>query len=78
MFFCDHVYDADEAAGAREYDPSRRAPYYRAAAKLLLTASPVLPLGFERRTYVVLSRLEGFKPNPLGREYWNAWKIARR
>jgi ABC-type transport system substrate-binding protein len=76
MFFCDRAYDADESGGAREYDPSRRAPYYRDAGSRLITEIPIVPLGFERRAYVV-SRLSGFKPNPLGRDYWNAWQFSR-
>ena len=74
MFFCDRAYDRDEAAGAAQYDPSRRAPHYRDAANLLNSAIPILPLGFERRAYVV-SRLGDFKPDPLGRDYWNAWQF---
>jgi len=78
MFFCDPAYDRDEAAGARTYDPARRAPYYRAAGNRLISEVPVVPLGFERRIYVVARSLAGFKPNPLGRDYWNAWQFARR
>jgi peptide/nickel transport system substrate-binding protein len=75
MFYCDRAYDADEAAGSRVYDATARAPYYRDASRRLLTALPILPLGFERRTYVVAPRLERFAPNPLGRDYWNAWEL---
>jgi ABC-type transport system substrate-binding protein len=78
MFFCDAAYDRDEAAGARTYDPARRAPFYRAAGNRLISEVPVVPLGFERRIYVVARSLVGFKPNPLGRDYWNAWQFARR
>jgi peptide/nickel transport system substrate-binding protein len=78
MFFCDPAYDRDEAHGARNYDPSRRAPFYRAAGKILIDQLPVLPLGFERRTYVVANSLTGFSPNPLGRDYWNAWNLNNR
>jgi hypothetical protein len=35
-------------------------------------------LGFERRTYVVANSLTGFSPNPLGRDYWNAWNLNNR
>lgn len=76
MFFCDRAYDLDESAGAREYDPSRRAAYYRDAGSRLVSEMPIVPLGFERRAYVV-SRLSGFQPNPLGRDYWNAWQFSR-
>jgi peptide/nickel transport system substrate-binding protein len=76
MYFCDPAYDADEAAGSREYDPARRAPYYRDAGARLITEVPIIPLGFERRAYVV-SHLSEFKPNPLGRDYWNSWQFSR-
>jgi hypothetical protein len=33
-------------------------------------------LGFERRTYAVNKRLRGFRPNVLGRDFWNAWEFA--
>lgn len=78
MFFCDRAYDRDEAAGASEYDPARRAPYYRDAGDRLIAELPVMPLGFERRTYVVANSLSGFRPNPLGRDYWNAWELTVR
>jgi peptide/nickel transport system substrate-binding protein len=78
MFFCDPAYDRDEARGAREYDLSVRAPFYRAAGSILSDRLPVLPLGFERRTYVVANSLTGFRPNPLGRDYWNAWELNSR
>jgi ABC-type transport system substrate-binding protein len=78
MFFCDPVYDADEAAGARLYAPALRAPYYRAAGDRLIAEVPIVPLGFERRTYLVARSLMGFAPNPVARDYWNAWEIARR
>jgi peptide/nickel transport system substrate-binding protein len=74
MFFCDRAYDRDEVAGAHEYDPKRRNQYYRDAANRLETEVPILPLGFERRVYVV-SGLVVFKPSPLGRDYWNAWQF---
>jgi peptide/nickel transport system substrate-binding protein len=77
MFYCDRGYDADELHGAQYYEPVRRAPYYRSAGKRLLTALPIVPLGFEARTYVVSNALVGFAPNPLGRDYWNAWQLAR-
>lgn len=75
MFFCDRAYDADETAGSLRYDPRERAPFYRAADDRLAAGLPMLPLGFERRTYAVSTRLEGFKPNPLGRDLWNAWEF---
>jgi peptide/nickel transport system substrate-binding protein len=78
MFYCDPAYDADEARGAAVYDDARRAPWYVAAGNRLVAAVPILPLGFERRTYVVARSLAGFRPNPLGRDYWNAWQFRRQ
>lgn len=75
MFYCDRAYDVDEAGGARRYDTAARAPYYRAAGARLVADLPVIPLGFERRTYAVSRRLGGFRPNPLGRDLWNAWEL---
>jgi peptide/nickel transport system substrate-binding protein len=75
MFYCDPAYDADEAAGARRYDESARTTAYRDAATRLIHALPILPLGFERRAYIVNSRLVGFAPTPIGRDYWNAWQL---
>ena len=57
MFFCDRRYDRDEARGARAYEPAARAPYYRDAGNRLIEELPVIPLGFERRTYAVSARL---------------------
>jgi peptide/nickel transport system substrate-binding protein len=75
MFFCDPRYDRDEALGARTYEPRTRAPFYRDAGNRLIDELPVIPLGFERRIYAVNKRLRGFRPNVLGREYWNAWEL---
>ena len=77
MFFCDPAYDRNESRGAREYDPSVRAPFYRKAGEILIDQLPVLPLGFERRTYIVAKALTSFRPTPLGRDYWNAWQFNR-
>jgi peptide/nickel transport system substrate-binding protein len=76
MFFCDRRYDRDEELGARTYDPASRAPYYRDAGSRLIEELPIIPLGFERRTYAVNKRLRGFRPNVLGRDFWNAWEFA--
>jgi len=78
MFFCDRAYDRDEASGASEYDPAARAACYREAGNRLIAEVPVVPLGFERRTYVIAQAFVGFRPNPLGRDYWNAWELAGR
>jgi hypothetical protein len=42
----------------------------------LIQELPIVPLGFERRTYAVNTRLRGFRPNVLGRDFWNAWELA--
>ena len=76
MFFCDARYDRDERLGAQTYDPASRAPYYRDAGSRLIAELPIIPLGFERRTYAVNKRLRGFRPNVLGRDFWNAWEFA--
>lgn len=76
MFFCDRHYDRDEELGARTYEPRARAPFYRDAGNRLIEQLPIIPLGFERRTYAVNKRLHGFRPNVLGRELWNAWELT--
>jgi peptide/nickel transport system substrate-binding protein len=78
MYYCDPQYDADEARGAAVYDVRERAPFYRAASDRLIAAVPIVPLGFERRTYVVSRSLAGFRPNPLGRDFWNAWEFRAK
>jgi ABC-type transport system substrate-binding protein len=78
MFYCDPAYDADERRGAAVYDDAQRAPFYVRAGNRIVAAVPVMPLGFERRTYVVARSLAGFRPNPLGRDFWNAWQFERR
>ncbi len=76
MFFCDRRYDGDEGLGARNHDPAARAPYYRDAGNRLIEELPIIPLGFERRTFAVNKRLRGFRPNVLGRDSWNAWELG--
>jgi peptide/nickel transport system substrate-binding protein len=78
MFYCDPAYDADEARGARSYEAAARSAAYRDAGERLIRALPIDPLGFERQAYIVSRSLIGFAPNPLGRNYWNAWQFARR
>lgn len=72
--YCDPAFDAAEAAGAATYDPAARIRAYRRAQALLVRDLPVVPLGFERSAYVVSRRFLNFKPNVLGRDYWNAWE----
>jgi len=75
MFYCNPAYDRDERLGAQRYDPAARAPYYRDAGAILVRDLPVIPLGFERITYAVSTRLAGYRPNVLGRNFWNAWQL---
>jgi len=75
MFYCNSAYDRDERLGAARYDPAQRAPFYRDAGAILVRDLPVIPLGFERITYAVSPRLAGFRPNALGRNFWNAWQL---
>ena len=75
MFYCNPAYDRDERLGAEHYDPAARAPYYRDAGTILARDLPVIPLGFERLSFAVSSRLAGFRPNALGRNFWNAWEL---
>jgi oligopeptide transport system substrate-binding protein len=72
--YCSPAYDAAQARGAAAYDPRTRRDAYREAARVLARDVPVIPLGFERSAYAISSRFEGFKPNVLGRDYWNAWE----
>jgi ABC-type transport system substrate-binding protein len=74
MGWCDRAYDRDEAAGAAVYETAARAAHYRAAGDLLASDVPVIPLGLERSVYAVAPRLRGFRPNPLARDFWNAWE----
>jgi len=76
MYFCDAQYDRAEARGARSYDTRERARAYRQAGNRLIELVPIVPLGFEVRTYAVNRRLRGFRPNALGRDFWNAWEFA--
>lgn len=75
MFYCNPAYDRDERLGAQFYDPAARAPYYRDAGAILVRDLPVIPLGFERITFAVSTRLAGYRPNVLGRNFWNAWEF---
>ncbi len=75
--YCDPAFDAAESRGAATYDPAARAVAYRAATARLMRDLPVLPLGLEVSAYAVSARFHGFKPNVLGRDYWNAWEWTR-
>jgi peptide/nickel transport system substrate-binding protein len=72
--YCDPQFDRLEAAGARSYAPAERTRAYRAAAAVLVRDLPILPLGFERSAYALSARFDGFAPNVLGRDFWNAWE----
>jgi ABC-type transport system substrate-binding protein len=74
MGWCNRAYDREEAAGAAVYETAAPAAHYRAAGALLALEVPVIPLGLERSVYAVSPRLRGFRPNPLGRDFWNAWE----
>jgi peptide/nickel transport system substrate-binding protein len=76
MGYCDAAFDRAEEAGLRSYDDAARARAYRAAGDVLVRDVAVLPIGFERNAYAVNVRLANFKPNVLGRDYWNAWEWA--
>ncbi len=76
--YCDRSFDAAEARGARAYEPARRTAAYREAHAILTRDLPIVPLGFERSAYVVAPRFEHFKPNVLGRDFWNAWEWRLR
>jgi cationic peptide transport system substrate-binding protein len=72
--YCDPAFDAAERRGAATYDPRSRVAAYREAHRLLARDLPIVPLGLEVSAYVVSPRFAGFKPNVLGRDYWNAWE----
>ncbi len=72
--YCDPAFDRAEAAGAAAYLPGERARSYRRAHALLVRDVPVVPLGLERSAYALSRRFDGFAPNVLGRDYWNAWE----
>ncbi|HTJ26522.1 MAG TPA: ABC transporter substrate-binding protein [Candidatus Limnocylindria bacterium] len=74
MGWCDRAYDREEVAGAAVYEAAARAAHYRAAGDVLASEVPVIPLGLERSIYAVTPRLRGFRPNPLARDFWNAWE----
>ena len=76
--YCNRAFDAAEERGERAYEPARRFAAYRRAHAILIADVPIVPLGFERSAYVVSSRLTNFKPNVLGRDYWNAWEWRLR
>jgi peptide/nickel transport system substrate-binding protein len=73
-WYCNPAFDAAERRGASTYEPRARLAAYRAAHATLVRDLPIVPLGFEVSAYAVSSRFAGFKPNVLGRDYWNAWE----
>jgi peptide/nickel transport system substrate-binding protein len=74
--YCNRAFDELEARALRSYDPAVRAALYRRAHELLLRDLPIVPLGFERSAYAISKRFAHFRPNVLGRDYWNAWEFA--
>ena len=72
--YCDPAFDAAEAEGARTFESAARTRAYRRAHAILVRDLPIVPIGFERSAYAVSRRFLGFKPNVLGRDYWNAWQ----
>lgn len=72
--YCSRAFDAAEERGMRTYDPAARTAAYRTAHAILTRDLPIVPIGFERSAYVVSSRVVNFRPNILGRDYWNAWE----
>lgn len=72
--YCNRAFDAAEERGMRTYDPAARTAAYRTAHAILARDLPIVPIGFERSAYVVSSRVVNFRPNVLGRDYWNAWE----
>ena len=72
--YCNRAFDAAEERGMRTYDPAARTAAYRTAHAILARDLPIVPIGFERSAYVVSPRVVNFRPNVLGRDYWNAWE----
>jgi ABC-type transport system substrate-binding protein len=72
--YCNPAFDRAEARGMTTYEQSARVAAYRDAHRLLIEDVPVVPIGFERSAYAVSARFANFKPNVLGRDYWNAWE----
>jgi len=72
--YCNPAFDAAEARGASTYDDAARRAAYRTAHAILIRDLPIVPLGFEVSAYAVARRFQNFKPNVLGRDYWNAWE----
>jgi peptide/nickel transport system substrate-binding protein len=74
--YCDPAFDAAETAGALTYDESLRRADYRRAQAILEHDLPIVPIGFERSAYALSPRFRGFAPNPMGRDFWNAWELS--
>jgi ABC-type oligopeptide transport system substrate-binding subunit len=74
--YCNREFDALQTRALRNYDPAVRTLAYRRAHEVLLRDLPIVPLGFERSAYALSKRFVNFRPNVLGRDYWNAWEFA--
>jgi peptide/nickel transport system substrate-binding protein len=72
--YCNHAYDALEAAGLRSEDPRVRAPIYRKADAILWNTYAYLPLFDRRRLLVYNTDLKNYDPNPTSIPWWNAWQ----
>ena len=70
--FCDPRLDALERAGLQTDDPSRRAPIYRKAGRLIWSEVPYIPLFGGRIIVVRSSDLHNYSVSPNG--WWNAWQ----
>ena len=76
MGYCSSEFDRAQREGAATYDDSERARWYKRAGDRLQADLPMVPLGFERSAYALSARTQHFRPNVLGRDYWNAWELA--
>jgi peptide/nickel transport system substrate-binding protein len=72
--WCDPRFDRLETTAMETYDESARVVAYREAHAILARDLGVLPIGLERSAYAISPRFEGFRPNVLGRDFWNAWE----
>jgi peptide/nickel transport system substrate-binding protein len=59
-------------AASRDYRRSSRAKLYALIATRVNRDVPYVPLHWQRFVYVVNARLQGFKPEPLESDFWNA------
>jgi peptide/nickel transport system substrate-binding protein len=72
--YCDPRLDALERAGLQSDDPAVRAPYYRAASRLIWSNLPYIPIYDARRLIVASDDLRRYRPNMTSTPWWNAWE----